>query len=146
MIEYNIIKNKSVIHSDYLNEEMFNLLDKTFIIPQSYEYNVFEVTSEYIARPDLIADKAYGDVQFASIICKLNGISNPFELNEGMLLILPSLDDIMNFCIVPSSEELESSNSNKPISKSKNEKRKANQSVIGDSRFNIDSSTGIIIY
>ena len=65
---------------------MFNLLDKTFVIPSSYEYNVFEVTSEYIARPDLIADKAYGDVQFTSIICKLNGISRNTILRVGQTL------------------------------------------------------------
>jgi hypothetical protein len=47
----------------------------------------------------------------------------------------------------PEIQETDDLNSiNKPIAKKKNEKRKANECVIGDTRFKIDSSRGIIIY
>lgn len=153
---YNIIDNKGVFKSDYLSENILNLLDTTFIIPDSYNYNVFEVTEEYIARPDLISYDAYGDTMYTDIICKINGISNPFELNKDMLLIIPSIDSIDKFSVNPSLKEKEmysvgssdynKSNQDQPIAKQKNQKRKANEAVIGDRRFNVDPATGIVIY
>ena len=155
MLLYSTLNFKTKIHSNYLNDEIFNLLDKTFTIPNSYTYNVFEVTKEYIARPDLIALDAYGDSMFGDIICKLNGISNPFELNEGMKLIIPSPEDIMDFAKKPNSNDIEHNLGGLggvdgvhevPIAKQKNSKRQANEAIVGDSRFKIDSATGVIIY
>ena len=138
---------KTNINSEYLGEEMINLLDKTFVIPSYYNYNIFEVTEKYIARPDLISYDAYGDEMYADVICKLNGVSNPFELNKGMKLILPSPEHIMNFIVRPSSDDIEADDKlNKPIAKQKNEKRKPNEAIVGDRRFKIDRTSGIIIY
>lgn len=138
---------KTNINSEYLGEEMINLLDKTFVIPSYYNYNIFEVTEKYIARPDLISYDAYGDEMYADVICKLNGVSNPFELNKGMKLILPSPEHIMNFIVRPSSDDIEPDERlNKPIAKQKNEKRKPNEAIVGDKRFKIDRTSGIIIY
>ena len=107
MSQYSTINFKEIIHSDYLNEDILDLMNYTFEIPESYTYNIFEVTKEYIARPDLISLDAYGDGMFTDIICKLNGVSNPFELNEGMKLIIPSPEDIMKFAIQPSLKDLD---------------------------------------
>ena len=138
---------KTNINIEYLGEEMINLLDKTFVIPSYYNYNIFEVTEKYIARPDLISYDAYGDEMYADVICKLNGVSNPFELNKGMKLILPSPEHIMNFIVRPSSDDIEADDKlNKPIAKQKNEKRKPNEAIVGDKRFTIDRTSGIIIY
>lgn len=149
MLNYSTLNFKNTIHSDYLNEDIFNMLDYTFVIPNEYSYNVFSVTSEYIARPDLISYDAYGDTMFADIICKLNGISNPFELNEGMKLILPTPDCIKYFIMEPSIKDKDEnwgpdSQTNKP--KKKNSKRQANIAIMGDTRFKIDKSNGVIIY
>lgn len=154
MLLYSTLNFKTKIHSNYLNDNVYNLLDKTFTIPSSYSYNVFEVTKEYIARPDLIALDAYGDDMFGDIICKLNGISNPFELNEGMKLIIPSPENIMDFAKKPKHDDIESNLNmmgtgdviEKPIAKQKNSKRQANEAIVGDTRFKIDSATGVIIY
>jgi hypothetical protein len=149
MLSYLTINNKNKIYSDFLQEYIFNMLGKTFKIPSNYSFNIFEVTKEYIARPDLISYDAYGDTMHGDIICKLNGISNPFELNEGMKLIIPTADDITEFTIKPEDSYDESEknfDSLQPISKTKQDKRQANESILGDSRFKIDSSTGIIIY
>lgn len=145
-MQYITLQNKTIIKSDYLGENIFNLLDKTFIIPKNFDFNIFEVTKEYIARPDLISLDAYGDSLYADIICKINGISNPFELNEGIKVILPTPDSIQLFNTIPEQSELENSQINKPVAKKKTEKRKANEAVIGDSRYRIDSATGVIIY
>ena len=84
-----VLVKKNQIKSDYLGEVIFDLLSQTFGLPKEFDFNVLVVSKEYIARPDLIALDAYGDTMFADVICKVNGISNPFELNEGMYLILP---------------------------------------------------------
>lgn len=152
MLLYTSLENKNTIKSDYLKENIYNLLDRTFMIPSDFSFNLFEVTDEYIARPDLISLDAYGDTMYADVICKINGVSNPFELNIGMSLILPTPDQITNFVVNPSqaSTDLDdTSNTNintSPKPKSKASKRKANEAIVGDSRFKIDQSSGIIIY
>lgn len=150
MIAHTVLKNKKEIHSDWLQDTIYNLNDPSFIIPATYEYEILEVTEKYIARPDILSKDIYGDSLYSDLICKLNGISNPFELNKGDILVIPSPDCIMNFMYKPDISELDSSNnsnnSNKPIAKPKNVKRKANEAVIGDSRFKIDQTHGIVIY
>jgi hypothetical protein len=149
MLSYTTLNFKSQLKSDYLGEDIYNLLDRTFVVPQSYVYNVFEVTRDYIARPDLISYDAYGDTMYADVICKLNGISNPFELNEGMKLILPAPDSIDDFTIRPNDTENILANGlvgGGNITKQKNSKRKANEAIVGDSRFKIDKGSKIIIY
>lgn len=148
MLNYSILDLKTPIHSDYLNDLVYNMLDYTFQIPQNYSYNIFEVTSDYIARPDLISYNAYGDSSYADVICKLNGISNPFELNTGMKIILPTPDDIQNFIIEPSIKDKDENWGPNVVSKSKTKtsKRQANEAIVGDTRFKIDKANRIIIY
>ena len=150
---YSTLGFKSDIKSEYLGESIHNLLDQTFEIPDTYSYNIFEVTKEYIARPDLISLDAYGDTMFADVICKLNGISNPFELNINTKLIIPSPENIMDFTRAPYINEIDENwgnnsitNSNTDKVKTKKSKRQPNEAIVGDSRFKIDSNIGIIIY
>lgn len=149
MLDYSVLNLKTEMQSDYLGETVYNMLDYTFTIPYNYSYNIFEVTKEYIARPDLISLDAYGDTMYTDIICKLNGVSNPFELNEGMKLIIPTPEDITNFIVEPSIKDRDEnwcSSGQGVRSKTKNSKRQANEAIIGDTRFKIDKKNGIIIY
>ena len=149
MIFHTVLNNKQIIHSDWLNDDVINLNDPTFVIPASYQYEIIELSEKYIARPDLLSLDIYGDTLYSDILCKLNGISNPFELNKGMLLVIPSPDSIMNFMKVPTAQELDSSFDNdtsKPLLKTRKSKRKANEAVVGDTRFKIDKTRGIVIY
>lgn len=148
MIFHTVLNNKKQIYSDWLQETVINLGDSSFQIPDEYQYEILEVTEKYIARPDLLSKDIYGDALYSDLLCKLNGISNPFELNEGMILIIPSPDCIMNFMKTPDIDETDANevSTSKLQSKKKNEKRKANEAVIGDSRFKIDANKGIIIY
>jgi hypothetical protein len=159
MLEYTTLNFKNTIKSEYLQEEIYNLLDLTFLIPDYYSYNVFTVTKDYIARPDLISYDAYGDATFADIICKLNGVSNPFELNEGMKLIIPSPENILDFTrrvkkypgediyqTDPKSTNSSAVGGSQGGSKTKQSKRQPNEAIIGDKRFKIDAAAGIIIY
>ena len=149
MLDYSVLNLKTEMQSDYLGETVYNMLDYTFTIPYNYSYIIFEVTKDYIARPDLISLDAYGDTMYTDIICKLNGVSNPFELNEGMKLIIPTPEDITNFIVEPSIKDRDEnwcSSSQGVRSKTKNSKRQANEAIIGDTRFKIDKKNGIIIY
>lgn len=149
MIFHTVLNNKQIIHSDWLNDDVINLNDPTFVIPASYQYEIIELSEKYIARPDLLSLDIYGDTLYSDILCKLNGISNPFELNKGMLLVIPSPDSIMDFMKVPTTQELDSSFDNdtsKPLLKTRKSKRKANEAVVGDTRFKIDKTRGIVIY
>lgn len=150
MIFHTVINNKKEIYSDWLQDYVINLGDKTFRIPDTYQYEILEVTEKYIARPDLLSLDVYGDTLYSDLLCKLNGISNPFELNKGTLMIIPSPDHIMEFMYRPSTEEIDTNLndavSNKPVAKKKNEKRKPNEAILGDSRFKIDKTRGVVIY
>jgi hypothetical protein len=86
---------------------------------------------------------------FGDIICKLNGISNPFESSVGTKLIIPSPEDIINFTSEPSVKDKD--NNWGPEIKNKNtkvrgSKRQANEAIVGDKRFRIDRANGVIIY
>lgn len=144
-----VLTNKTNMFDEYLNDTIFNLLDKTFVIPDTFEYSVLVVDDQYIMRPDLISLDAYGDAMYADVICKLNGV-NPFEINKNMELILPSPEYIMDFVVQPDTDDREvgetGSLSYAPVAKSSVQKRKANEAVIGDKRFNIDPVNGVIVY
>ena len=55
------------------------------------------VNEEYAMRPDLISMFAYGVDHYADIIMKFNGISNPFAINDGDLLLIPQLAGAKTF-------------------------------------------------
>ena len=78
MILHTVLNNKKNIYSEWLQDNIVNLTDQTFTIPSSYQYEILEVTEKYIARPDLLSKDIYGDALYSDLICKLNGISNPF--------------------------------------------------------------------
>lgn len=165
MLFSQILNNKGLFHSSYLQDDMANLLDSTFEFPESFQTSVFKVTPEYIARPDLLASDIYGDESYSDILCKINGISNPYELNEGMYLMIPSQMDIQRFVVQPSVnwretaatpltsngeysyDSPDSTITQLPIPKARNSKdRRPNEAVIGDKRFNIDPISKIVIY
>lgn len=145
---YRVLDEKTIIKSRFLDDEdIYNYLDTTFEIPDTFVADVVEVSEDYVCRPDLVSLKAYSDDSYTDIICKVNGISNPFELNKGDLLILPAFGDLQNFYVRPNVEDTSDSTDKKtPVAKRKNEKRKANEAVTGDKRFSIDKNKRVIIY
>jgi hypothetical protein len=65
-------------------------------------YTVVEESMQ--CRPDLISRAAYGTVAFWDLLFKFNGISNPFSVEKGEILFIPSLDD-MNDQLAPNGAE-----------------------------------------
>lgn len=153
MISYPIMSSKNTISLPDKSEEMYNLLYMSYKLPSNFKYQVIKVSHEYIARPDLLSKHFYGTVDNADIICKLNGISNPFELNENMYLIIPEASDLQFFYNTDSlAGELSTDDSLKDdigtlnMQKKKNEPRKANEQIVGDGNFRIDKNNKIVIY
>lgn len=146
MERYLTFKDKSIIKSEYLNEDIYNLLDKTFEIPTLFKFDIINVDEQYVARPDLLSYDIFGTDFYTDVICKVNGISNPFELNEGDLIIIPNAEDINSFFVTPVILEQNDKENNAPVAKRKQEKRKPNDAIIGDKRFTIDTKKRVIIY
>ena len=70
-----------------LTYSMFDLGSNNYI-----SYNVYRVPKEYQMRPDLISKSVYNNSVHAEIILKFNGISNPFSIKEGDVILIPELD------------------------------------------------------
>jgi len=153
MLNYKIIELKPEVTRN--NETFIDLMADTYnknITPLGYPLIVNEY---YVGRPDLISLAMYGDDRYGDIICKINGISNPFELNEDDVLFIPSftyLDEYIKKHRTPSDfiedEKTETIQKKDPnnYQKRKNENRSPNEQTIGDSNFIIDKSLGIVFY
>lgn len=54
----------------------------------------FLVREEFQMRPDQLAFQSFGDTNYTGSLLKINGISNPFALKEGTLIVAPRKDRI----------------------------------------------------
>lgn len=152
MLDYKILSNKSQIKIK--NNDIYDLLSGKFSLENLGPGQMIIVNKYYVARPDLISLAVYGTDEYGDIICKVNGISNPFELNEDDLLFLPEIDFIRsctqsntgpaNDLIIENSEEIINKKSN--FQKLYNDVRTPNQQLVGDENFVIDKSLGLIFY
>ena len=153
MLDYKLINYKPKIIKD--DEQYFDLLSKTFNEELTASFTPIIVNKYYVARPDLISLALYGDDRYGDIICKINGISNPFELNEDMTLIVPNVE-YLNDCIInnqKSSSIIEDPQTDtiqlkdkRNMQKRVDELRSPNQQVLGDSNYIIDKSLGVVFY
>lgn len=157
MLDYTVLSNKRKITIKDRNgndQYCYDLLTTVTVENNVKPYDFVLVRKEYIARPDLISLAVYGDDKYGDLICKYNGISNPFELNENTLLLIPPIDRIDEIFIgrQPVSELINDEESNTLImkqhqfQKEKNEKRSPNNSVVGENNFVIDKSLGVVFY
>ena len=149
-----VLAQKNEFYSEYLGENIINLLDRSFDIPSNYAAHLYKVEAEFEGRPDLLSLDLYGDERYADVICKLNGVSNPYELAEGQYLLVPSLSSVDAFYIQPAQAWREPTSPHNsaavqqiiPVLKKKTDKRKPNEAIVGDKRFNIDPISKIVIY
>ncbi len=93
----NSLDNKPIFKKDDgteikdLTQTMFDLNDGTYV-----SYSIFKVSKEYVMRPDLISQAVYGSSQYAEIILKYNGISNPLTIEPDQIISIPNLDSLEN--------------------------------------------------
>ena len=103
MLDYNILKKKPILKTD--TDEFVDLTKQTYNPKRSVHGEILVVNQYYVARPDLISLAMYGDDKYADIICKFNGISNPFELNENDVIYIPNpeeLTEVLEKSVAPS--------------------------------------------
>ena len=150
MLNYKILENKSIITKN--NNTFIDLLGDTYMYNEN-DIKGFPllINKYYVARPDLVALAIYGDDKYGDIICKVNGISNPFELNVGMKLIIPSESNFTSFLKVGKPTDKTTTNNEigvklKNNQKRKNERRSPGEQTVGDSLFTIDRDNYIVFY
>ena len=144
MIEYDGLKYKDLM-ADVINHDVN--ISGGFVV----------INKEYVARPDLVSLAVYQTDEYADILCKINGISNPFELNENDIIIIPHIETIQEFCqkeIVPSA--MVNSNPNEDtllntlgtsrLQKKPDQRRSSNEMIEGEENYKIDPENGLIIY
>lgn len=158
MLDYLTLEHKkklTVNYDDGSSEQYIDLLTPTSKYAECGFPEVIIVNEYYVARPDLISLALYGDDKYGDIICKYNGISNPFELNENDILVCPQIfefEKILDSGFV--SELIDKKQKKQSISKDNkleyqkypDEKRSPGESVVGDKNFVIDKSLGLVFY
>lgn len=84
-------------------DEIVDLISSTFNFKKSSRtgIGVIRVREEELMRPDLVANRVYGDQNKFDVILKYNGISNPFSLNFGEFLTIPSFSDAEAMVVAP---------------------------------------------
>lgn len=70
-----------------LTQSMFDLKSGSFV-----NLSLYRVPREYVMRPDLISQASYNNTIYAEYILKYNGISNPFSINEGQIIVIPDVN------------------------------------------------------
>lgn len=153
MLDYKLLGRKTTIKNN--NEFYYDLLGKTFDETATFSGVPLIVNKYYVARPDLISLALYGDDKYADILCKLNGISNPFEINEDDVIVAPNVEYLQE-CLYKAkqSSDLIENAKKETIQKidkfnkqkRKNEDRSPNEQTIGESNYIIDKSLGLVFY
>lgn len=151
MLDYKIVNFKSKVSRN--GQEYVDLMSKSFDKNVKMRGQICVVNQYYVARPDLISLAFYHDDRYADLICKVNGISNPYELNEDDVLLIPDIEclqDAMKNFNQPSEfikdDDDTLSEIDKKYRKMKNEARSPNQQVIGETNYVIDKSLGVVFY
>ena len=153
-LDYKILNKKPIITR---NGVKFQDLAVQTIDPSVGISGSFLVVNKYyVARPDLISLAIYGDDKFADIICKINGISNPFELNENDVIILPHVETLMDITNMEPVESVfvDGNNNNELVTgfmdtelqRDINSSRSPNEQTKGMTNIVVDDENGIILY
>lgn len=72
-----------------MNEDIVDLTAATFVYKRDVTIIGSGIVSDELEmRPDLVAKIYYGDISKLDYILKFNGISNPFSLEKGTILII----------------------------------------------------------
>ncbi len=144
MLNNSVLRFKKETHSDVLGEDIIELLSKNFVIPDEFSYQLVKVSESMVARPDLLSYNLYSDDGYGDLLCKLNGIQNPFELNSENIMICPSPADLWRFYTEDTFQDGDSANTPKP--KKKKEKRRPMEATQDDVRYTVDAGRHIVVY
>ena len=94
MLHLEIIERKKKIEKN--GELIFDLVEQSWR-PENAEIKIQQfivVQDEWAMRPDLVSHAAYGTDRFTDYLLKFNGISNPFSIEAGDILVIPEIIDM----------------------------------------------------
>jgi hypothetical protein len=81
--------------------KMIDFLDNNFTVnylsPDFQVMRIVKVEEHHLCRIDLIAFEAYGSVDQVDAVLKFNMITNPFSMEVGDILVIPSLSSVSSF-------------------------------------------------
>lgn len=80
-----------------LTASMFDLTALNYV-----SYDIYRVPKEFEMRPDLISAAVYNNTLYVEMILKYNGISNPFTIKEGDLILIPNIGSMEAIMSKPS--------------------------------------------
>lgn len=152
-LNYKILDTKGKLRKN--NVTYIDLLSKSLNDEVYMNASIIMVNKNYVARPDLIALAVYGDDKYADILCKINGISNPFEMNEDDVIVLPSIEyirdavkyynDVSDLIEDPKNDQIiiKDPENNQ---KKKTDSRMPNEQIEGEQNYIIDKSLGVVFY
>lgn len=122
MFKYSLDKKSEITFKD---QQILNLADSIFDLSKSLNttYVPYKLTSDYKMRPDLISISGFGTDEYTEIILKLNGIINPFSVDENDVILMPNIDDVTPNLVDNKNktnyDNIIKSNTNKYLDKSK---------------------------
>jgi hypothetical protein len=101
MLSSKLLGVKKII-TNLFGESIPDLISSTFKFGETSVSAGPIVISEYeTMRPDLIADRVYASQDNWDALLKFNGISNPFSLNQGEILLSPSPTELSKMISPP---------------------------------------------
>ena len=139
MLNYRTLEYKPQTSKKDSNKSVYfqDLLVKTWSTWEGNEHINPVVVNEY-----------YGDM-----ICKFNGISNPFELNEGMIICIPPMDwstsgtekrETSACDLISSNDTIQKKDK---VKKQRSDARSSSTPTVGDaSPYVIDKTLGMVFY
>lgn len=97
-MEFKILENKPIVINSKDNQEIVDLIYPSMRY-ENTNYNIvdyFYVGEDMIMRPDLLSYITYNNINSWDKLLKFNGISNPFSIDQGDLILVPDLFWIEN--------------------------------------------------
>lgn len=153
-LDYKILNKKPIVERNGIKFQ--DLAVQTINPNVELSGSLLVVNKYYVARPDLISLAVYGDDQYADLLCKVNGISNPFELNENDVIILPHVETLLSLVDVEPTESTFIDTNNSPelmtsfmessLQKEVNSSRSPNEQVKGMKNLIVDEENGLLLY
>lgn len=101
MLSSKILKAKKIF-SIFTGESIIDIISSTFRFGESPVSAGTALVNEYeIMRPDLVSQRIYSTQEYWDCILKYNGISNPFSIDIGEILIMPAFTAIESMIVPP---------------------------------------------
>lgn len=101
MLISKILRTKKILTNSN-GESLVDIISATFKYSESPASDGIILINEYeVMRPDLISERMYSNQENWDVILKYNGISNPFSIDFGETLILPSFNSISTLIVPP---------------------------------------------